>query len=247
MSLLPKRRIKNPTSQKEIATTNRNAAIIGTGLSLLIPGGFFAGIGRKAIGQAFKKAGTSGLNLKSADTVGSRIKQAQSILGKKRFDKTRIASQSQYTEHIGPGTGMLMGTIPMRIGNAKTSISKIGHSGLARKFGSFQQRKTDRTIIKAVEQGPAKFFSKGRHPKTGVTAGKRTPARYSSEENVKMPKTGARGGTSKGSLMKYDYDTRIDPEDAFGMSNATSIYHNKDLVKEILKANRLARKKLKKK
>lgn len=39
----------------------------------------------------------------------------------------------------------------------------------------------------------------------------------------------------------------MDQEDMFGMSNSTSLLHNKDLVKETLKANRLAREKLKKK
>ena len=173
MSLLPKRRIKNPATPEEIATTNRNAAIIGTGLSLLIPGGFFAGIGRKAIGQAFRKAGTAG-NRKAADTVGNRIKQTQAIMGTNRI-------------------GSLM---------------------------HFGGRKTYRTIQKAVEQGPVKFFSKGRHPKTGVTAGKRTPVIPSKgnvrsmyyQRDMKNPysdlrvlyRQGARGGTSKGSLLRYN-------------------------------------------
>ena len=70
-------------------------------------------------------------------------------------------------------------------------------------MGTSASTKYYRTLTKAVEQGPNKFFSKGRSAKTGITAGKRTPARYSPEENVVMPKTGAQGGTSKGSLLRY--------------------------------------------
>ena len=46
--------------------------------------------------------------------------------------------------------------------------------------------------------------------------------------------------------MKYQYQTRIDPEDVFGMSTATSVYHHKNLIKEVLKAERLNRNKLRK-
>ena len=163
-SLLPKRIIANPATAEEIKTTNRNAKMITTllvGAAVPLPfrmlgnagKGFLSGMGFKAIGQTFKKAGTAG-NKKGADTVGNRIKQTEAIIGKKRFDKTRIANQYQGTEH---GThGALLG---YKAGNAKTSISKIEHDGLIKKaYGTFQERKTDRIIKNAVEQGPAKFF-----------------------------------------------------------------------------------------
>ena len=170
----------------------------------MIPGGFFAGIGRKAIGQAFKKAGTAG-NRKGADTVGNRIKQAESLLKFKtgktvNYDKTAIPRSVVSTSGKN---------------NPNTFVGSY--------IGTFQQKKTGRILEKAVNQGPAKFFSKfskGRNnPKTGVTAGKRKAQRFHP----------------------------MDQEDMFGMSNSTSLLHNKDLVKETLKANRLAREKLKKK
>ena len=88
--------------------------------------------------------------------------------------------------------------------------------------------------MRAVKEGPSKFFSSGRSAKTGITPNKRLPG-------------GAQGGTSKGSQIKYDYDTRMDPEDVFGMSNSMSVYHNKNLIKEVLKENRKAREALRKK
>ena len=188
---------------KDIKTTQRSAKIIGGGLSLLIPGGFFAGIGRKAIRQAFRRAGTSGLNLKSADTVGSRIKQAQAIMGLSK-NKISLLSGAKVKSFKSAPYWLERGA-KLGQGGGKTSIFAMG--------------KTARTIQKAVEQGPAKFFSKGRHPKTGVTAGKRKAQRFHP----------------------------MDQEDMFGMSNSTSLFHNKDLIRETLKANRLARKKLKKK
>jgi len=192
MSLLPKRRIKNPATPQEIATTNRNAAIIGTGLSLLIPGGFFAGIGRKAIGQAFKKAGTSGLNLKSADTVGNRIKQAQAIMGLSK-NKISLLSGAKVKSFKSAPYWLERGA-KLGQGGGKTSIFAMG--------------KRARTIQKAVEQGPAKFFSKGRHPKTGITAGKRTLSKFDRttrrrERNYDEALAGANDWSG---LRVHDYD-----------------------------------------
>ena len=144
---------------KDIKTTQRSANIFyGIGASLLLPGGFLTGIGRKAIGQAFKKAGTAG-NRKGADTVGNRIKQAESLLKFKtgktvNYDKTAIPRSVVSTSGKN---------------NPNTFVGSY--------IGTFQQKKTGRILEKAVNQGPAKFFSKfskGRNnPKTGVIAGKR--------------------------------------------------------------------------
>tara|TARA_Y100001951_G_C11290665_1_gene271912 strand:+ start:2135 stop:2818 length:684 start_codon:yes stop_codon:yes gene_type:complete len=146
---------------KDTKTTKRNTAIIAAGLSLLIPGGFFkgiAGIGRKAIGQAFRKAGTSGLNLKSADTVGSRIKQAQAIDPKlAKADWARFGQQFGKGQPVYNQQGIIVGK------GGTTSLLGMGKGG--------------RTLQRAVEQGPAKFFSKPRQPKTGVRPAKRTDAK----------------------------------------------------------------------
>jgi hypothetical protein len=227
MSLLPKRRIKNPASQKEIATTKRSATIIGTGLSLLIPGGFFAGIGRKAIGKAFRRSGTSGLNLKSADTIGNRLRTTQAIMGTSR------TGQNLFRDVIGINNPLKsvwknstkqlptkLKTRQITAQNYLLSTAGMPISSSKRIAPTFANRKIDRTIQKAVEQGPAKFFSKGRHPKTGVTAGKRTPVIPSKgnvrsmyyQRDMKNPysdlrvlyRQGARGGTSKGSLLRYN-------------------------------------------
>ena len=194
---------------KDIKTTQRSANIFyGIGASLLIPGGPLAGIGKKAIGQAFKKAGTAG-NRKPADTVGNRLKQAQGIMGTSRTGKS-----------------LMMKELPVKLKNEfilkqNQLLSKAGMSTFKTKriAPTFADRKIDRTLTSAVKQGPAKFFSKPKSPKTGVAAGKRKAQRFHP----------------------------MDQEDMFGMSNSTSLFHNKDLVKETLKANRLAREKLKKK
>tara|TARA_R100000152_G_C6776859_1_gene206290 strand:+ start:1602 stop:2057 length:456 start_codon:yes stop_codon:yes gene_type:complete len=145
MSLLPKRTIKNPATPQEIATTKRNAAIIGTGLSLLIPGGFFAGIGKKAISKAYKFAGTSGLNLKSADTVGNRIKQAHSIMGLSK-NKINLLSGGPVKKFKSAPYWLERGA-KLGQGGGKTSIFAMG--------------KTAKKIEKAVEYpgGPARYFT----------------------------------------------------------------------------------------
>ena len=208
-------------TKAEIERENKKAlAILGTIGTLLVPGGAFVGLGRKAISSAFKKAGTIG-NVKKADTVGNRLRQAQAIMGKKGSELDRLAR--------GPGkTSMFNQRYALK---SNTQPVKIGGTRLAPDFAN---RKIDRTLIQAVEQGPSKFFSSGRSAKTGITSNKRSPG-------------GARGGTSKGSQIKYDYDTRMDPEDVFGMSNSLSVYHNKSLIAEVLKQNRKAREALKKK
>ena len=233
MSLLPKRRIKNPATSEEKVITRRSAQAIGGIVSLLAAGGmqlpgrmFFSGIGGKAIKQAFKKAGQSGLNLKSADTIGNRLRTTQGILGTSR------TGQNLMRDVIGVNVPLKrvwknstkqlptkLKTRQMTAQNYLLSTAGMPISRSKRIAPTFDQRKTDRIIQKAVAQGPAKFFSKGRHPKTGVTAGKRKAQRFHP----------------------------MDQEDMFGMSNSTSLFHNKDLIRETLKANRLARKKLKKK
>ena len=63
-------------TKAEIERENKKAlAILGTIGTLLVPGGAFVGLGRKAITSAFKKAGTIG-NVKKPDTVGNRLREA---------------------------------------------------------------------------------------------------------------------------------------------------------------------------
>lgn len=176
---------------------------------------FTKGMTTSGISSAFKKAGSIG-NVKKPDTVGNRIKQAQAIMGldKKTIsllsgDKVRTFKGQDYFFERGA-----------RLAQGPAGIFTIG--------------KTARTVKKAVEQGPVKFFSSGRNAKTGITPNKRLPG-------------GAQGGTSKGSQMKYDYDTRVDPKDVFGTDVSMSVYHNKNLIKEVLKQNKKAREALKKK
>jgi hypothetical protein len=191
---------------KDIKTTQRSTNFGYAAASLLIPGGFLTGISGKAIGQAFKNAGSLFKNTRGANTVGGSIKQTEAMIGKKRFDKTRIASQYQGTEYGTHGA-----SLAFKAGNAKTSISKIKHDGLAKKFyGTFQQRKTDRIITNAVEQGPAKHFSKVKNnSKTGVVRNKRREKHNTASHNPEdgwQPNFGAEGGTSRGSLLKYRKD-----------------------------------------
>ena len=169
MSILPKRRIKNPATQQEIATTNRNVAIIGGALTtLLVPGGPLAGIGKKAIGQAFKKAGSIG-NIKKPDTVGNRIRQAESMLKYKtgkpvNYDKTAVPRSHVYTGGTPKGSSTFVGSY----------------------IGSHAQRKTGRTLERAVKQGPSKFFSSNRSAKTGITPGKRTLSKFDKKTNKRL-------------------------------------------------------------
>ena len=70
-------------TKAEIERENKKAlAILGTIGTLLVPGGAFVGLGRKAISSAFKKAGTIG-NVKKADTVGNRLRQLKLLWVKK--------------------------------------------------------------------------------------------------------------------------------------------------------------------
>jgi hypothetical protein len=184
---------------KNIKTTNRNVAIIGGALStLLIPGGPLAGIGRKAIGQAFKKAGSIG-NTKRPDTVGNRLKQSQAILGKSPKDKpfgNRTSMALQDEKRPASTKNPMLGTV----------------------MGTSASRKYYRTLTKAIEQGPNKFFSSGRHSKTGVSPNKRYLSKFSGH--------GALGGTSKGSQ---------------------SFFNNKVLINTVELSNKEARKVLKNK
>tara|TARA_B100001939_G_C16527556_1_gene440623 strand:- start:105 stop:578 length:474 start_codon:yes stop_codon:yes gene_type:complete len=133
-------------------------------------------------------AGSIG-NTKKPDTVGNRMRQSQSILGVKKDESgTRIA------KHYG-------------------SKSPTSYTGGV--IGTFKERKIGRTIQKAVEQGPNKFFSSNRSAKTGITSGKRSltnkqisltynPVRSIKGERIPRRKKGADGGTSRGSLLRHN-------------------------------------------
>ena len=183
-----------PTRQEIQKENKRALAMLGTIGVSLIPGGAFVGLGRKAIGQAFKKAGSIG-NTKKADTVGNRLRQAQTIMGKSPKDKP-----------FGNRTSMAL--------QDEKRPASLKNPMLGTVIGTSASTKYYRTLTKAVEQGPSKFFSSGRSAKTGITKGKRTPARYSPEENVTMPKTGAQGGTSKGSLLFQNKTLKQSVEEA---------------------------------
>lgn len=183
-----------PTRQEIQKENKRALAILGTIGTLLIPGGAFVGLGRKAIGQAVKKAGSIG-NTKKADTVGNRLRQAQTIMG------NTVPKDRMYRYGI-KGT------------NAATMSTAQPFKTARTVSDTFSDAKAQRTLMRAVKEGPSKFFSSGRSAKTGITKGKRTPARYSPEENVTMPKTGAQGGTSKGSLLFQNKTLKQSVEEA---------------------------------
>ena len=221
MSILPKRRIPNPATQQEIATTNRNARRISSLLAAtLIPFpaygllskviGRSTAMGAKKMGDnirftkgmtmsgiksAFKKAGSIG-NTKKPDTVGNRIRQAQAIMGKSPKDKpfgNRTSMALQDAKRPASTKNPMLGTV----------------------IGTSASTKYYRTLTKAVEQGPSKFFSSGRSPKTGITPGKRSltnkqisltynPVRSIKGERIPRRKKGADGGTSRGSLLRHN-------------------------------------------
>ena len=213
MKILPDNRTKYALTKKQLKKENTKAiaGIIGIG-SLLVPGGAFAGLGRKAIKSAFKKTGTIG-NTKKPDTVGNRIRQTQAIMGKApkprhdtTFGKLSVKDKMHFDEspnNVNRG----MGTY----GGYKNVI-------MGRYAGTFSDRKYYRTLQKAVEQGPSKFFSSGRSAKTSITPNKRTLSKFSGH--------GALGGTSKGSQ---------------------SFFKNKVLINTVELSNKEARKILKNK
>jgi len=185
---------------KDIKRTKKSTAI-GYGIaSLLIPGGFFAKLGGKAIGQAFKKAGSIG-NTKKADTVGNRFRQSQAIMGKPPKDSpfnTRTSMAKQDEKRPASLNNPMLGAVS----------------------GTAASLKYYRTLTKAVEQGPSKFFSSGRSAKTGITAGKRS-----------------KGGLSNKELRKESdiYKMRVDND------SDLPVFDNRSLLKKTLQANKMAR------
>jgi hypothetical protein len=185
-SLLPDRRIANPATQEEIARTNRN---VGYAYKALEIGSYaVGGVGllklanvlrnpvapyraaRKFlsnVGRNIKMTPNVG-NVRLADTVGNRIKQAQAInptLGKAdwaRFGQQWGKGQPVYNQRYNRKLDM-------------PELITVGRGGTTSLLG---MGKGGRTLQKAVEQGPVKFFSKGRHPKTGVAPFKRFDRKY---------------------------------------------------------------------
>jgi hypothetical protein len=221
MNILPKRRIKNPASQQEIATTNRNtrkaysliaatlipfpaygllSKVIGrsTAMGAKKMGDnirFTKGMTMSGIKSAFKKAGSIG-NTKKPDTIGNRFKQSQAIMGKSPKDKpfgSRTSMAKQDEKRPASLNNPMLGTV----------------------MGTSASRKYYRTLTNAIEQGPSKFFSSGRSAKTGITPGKRSltdkkisltykPVRSIKGERIPRRKKGADGGTSRGSLLRHN-------------------------------------------
>jgi hypothetical protein len=201
--------------------------VIGGG-TLLVGAASIHPIGRTVVGaykgikKAVKLAGSIG-NTKKADTVGNRLKQAQAIMGKKGSELDRL-SRNTYT------TG-------------KTSMFNQRYALQANKqpvklAPDFGNRKIDRTLIRAVEQGPSKFFSKGRSAKTGVAVGKRDSGRISERAfNRDRQIAGVRDKLSLSPGDKLQVK-RIEKE---------SLFANKEILKQTLLSNKKAREALKKK
>ena len=183
-------------TKAEIERENKKAlAILGTIGTLLVPGGAFVGLGRKAITSAFKKAGTIG-NVKKPDTVGNRIRQAQAIMGKSPKDKPFGNRTSMFTQYN------------------KTASTKNPMLGTV--VGTSDSTKYYRTLTKAIEQGPSKFFSSGRSAKTGITPFKRS-----------------KGGLTDKELKKESDIIRME----IGASRDLPVFTNNTLIMKTLRQN----------
>ncbi len=244
MAILPKRRIQNPATQQEIDTTNRNALKIGSYLgATLIPlpvkllskvvgpalatrvrkfGDsirFTKGMTTSGVSSAVKKSGSIG-NTKKADTVGNRIKQTQAIMG---LDKKTISLLSGDKVRTFKGQDYFF---------ERGARLAVGPAGI------FTIGKTARTVKKAVEQGPSKFFSSGTSAKTGITKGKRDSGRISERAfNRDRQIAGVRDKLSLSPGDKLQVK-RIEKE---------SLFANKEILKQTLLSNKKAREALKKK
>ena len=83
MSIFPKRRVKDPSTAEERERTTRNAQLIGSLLALagstIVGPSAFAGHSIRSILRSARLAPGRVGNIKLADTVGQRMKQAQAI------------------------------------------------------------------------------------------------------------------------------------------------------------------------
>lgn len=181
MNILPKRRIQNPASQQEIATTNRNtrkaysliaatlipfpaygllSKVIGrsTAMGAKKMGDnirFTKGMTMSGIKSAFKKAGSIG-NTKKPDTVGNRLRQAQAIMGTSR-------------------TGKSMDGFPTKV-KTKSAVNKKSSIGGTSKGSLLFQNKTLKQSVEEANKKARAALGKrssGNNPKTGIRAGKR--------------------------------------------------------------------------
>tara|TARA_R110000803_G_scaffold33801_4_gene74012 strand:- start:430 stop:1263 length:834 start_codon:yes stop_codon:yes gene_type:complete len=247
---------------KDIKTTQRSTNFGYAAASLLIPGGFLTGIGKKAIGQAFKNAGSLFKNTRGADTVGNRIKQTLAINPKLVNNSPRFANQFGKGQPVMNEQGVRVGT------GGTTSYVGLGKEG--------------RTIQNAVEQGPAKYFSKVKNnPKTGIMSGKRkydSPRRQGARREKDQYEVGLENSRGPYSDLAEDYSVlknqfnksllrkmqpnpskkytpitknefragvRIKARDMGVLKPNPLLINNEDLIKKTLAANRLARKILK--
>ena len=218
MSIFPKRRVKDPSTAEERERTTRNAQLIGSLLALagstIVGPSAFAGHSIRSILRSARLAPGRVGNIKLADTVGQRMKQAQAIdpklakagwarfgqpgffknipvYNKKGIEVGRV-SDNRDIVLIGKDRGLFRYSNVMTKKRGTTSLVGVGKGG--------------RTLQRAVEEGPAKFFSKPKNPKTGVTSGKRKKRYGTASHNLEdgwQPNFGAEGGTSKGSLLRY--------------------------------------------
>ena len=129
---------------------------------------FLKGISVKGIQQAYKYAGSLLKNTRGANTVGGSIKQSRAIqafLGE--HGRIKGVNQSSYIRQARNMTPNQKTSI--RIGKQMSKEMQAVDGSLFKSgYPAFGNRKSSRTLVKAVEEGPAKFFSKGFYSKTGV-------------------------------------------------------------------------------
>lgn len=120
-------------------------------------------------------------------------------------------------------------TVGNRLKSAQAIFSK---EDIAKNLNTFAGRKTQRTLMNAVRQGPSKFFSSGRSAKTGIAAGKRDSGRISERAyNRDRQIAGVRDKLSLSPGDKLQVK-RIEKE---------SLFANKEILKQTLLSNKKAR------
>ena len=253
MGLLPKRRIKNPATQQEIDTTNRNALKIGSYLgATLIPFPvkllskvvgpalatsvrkfgdsirFTKGMTTSGVSSAVKKAGSIG-NTKKPDTVGNRLKQAQAIMG---LDKKTISLLSGDKVRTFKGQDYFLER-GARLAQGPAGIFTIG--------------KTARTVKKAVDQGPVKFFSSGTSAKTGIEYGKRDRSASSVIAGKSLINKYFDPSKFSSKVIKALNNKNLPKDVQQKNEKIKSLFGNKLLKQSVEDANKKAREALKKK
>ena len=193
--------VRQAIRKKEISNVknlsgNTNRSLF-TGVEYVIPvagvvglgAHFLKGISVKGIQQAYKYAGSPLKNTRGANTVGGSIKQTLAINPKLVNNSPRFASQFKKGQPVMNEQGVRVGT------GGTTSYVGLGKDG--------------RTIQNAVEQGPAKYFSKVKNnPKTGIMSGKRnydSPRRKGARREKDQYEVGLENSRGPYSDLAEDY------------------------------------------